>query len=342
MRLELRDAAVGYGRALVLEDVSFVLEGGRIGCLLGPSGSGKTTLLRAVAGFEPLARGEVIADGDVLSGPRTHVPPEQRRIGMVFQDHALLPHLTALENVELGLFRLPRRAAAARAREMLALVGLLGHADRHPHRLSGGQQQRVALARALAPEPRMVLFDEPFASLDPELRNRLARDVRDALRRTGTSALLVTHSQSEAFAMADVVGLVGEHRLQQWDEPAVLYETPASRFVARFVGQGALLAGTVVDHGRARCAAGEVALRGPTRPVGTAVDVLLRPENIRLVAGGPTVAHVVARRFDVDGFRCSVRLPGGIELEARVGRDGAPPEGARVGIELIGPAIAFA
>ena len=342
MQLELKGASVGYGGARVLEDVSLRLESGRIGCLLGPSGSGKTTLLRAIAGFEPLQRGAILADGEVLTGPGVHVPPEHRRIGMVFQDHALLPHLTAVDNVRLGLFRMPRVAAAARARDMLALVGLADYANRHPHRLSGGQQQRVALARALAPEPRMVLFDEPFASLDPELRLRLAGDVREALLRTGTSALLVTHSQSEAFAMADVVGLVGDHQLQQWDTPAALYDRPASRFVARFVGEGTLLPATVASSGWAMCVAGEVALADVDMPVGQQVEVLLRPENVQLVEGGPRKAKVIGRRFEADTYRCSLQLATGEVLEVRAPRDRAPESGSEVGFALIGSVVAFA
>lgn len=342
MRLELRDVAVGYGQTRVLEDVSFHLEPGQIGCLLGPSGSGKTTLLRAVAGFESIRGGEIRAEGEVLSGRSVHVPPEQRRIGMVFQDHALLPHLKALANVELGLFRLTRKQAAVRARDMLALVGLLDHAGHLPHQLSGGQQQRIALARALAPEPRMVLFDEPFASLDPELRTRLARDVRAALKRTGTSALLVTHSQDEAFAMADRVGLVGEHRLQQWGAPATLYENPASRFVARFVGQGSLLPATVIGNQRARCLAGEVALRDSNLPVGTPIDILARPENVRLTDAGACKATVTERRFEADRYVCALQLADGGMLETAVARNHAPAEGDVVGFELIGPVVAFA
>ncbi|GHA84099.1 ABC transporter ATP-binding protein [Cognatilysobacter bugurensis] len=342
MRLEVDRAAVGYGGRIVLDDVSFGLEPGQIGCLLGPSGSGKTTLLRAIAGFEPLARGAILAEGMALSRPGTHLPPEQRRIGMVFQDHALLPHLTARENVRLGLFRSPARQAHARATEMLALVGLADEADRYPHRLSGGQQQRIALARALAPEPRMLLFDEPFASLDPELRDRLARDVRAALKRTGTTALLVTHSQSEAFAMADVIGLVGEGRLQQWGDVSALYDSPASRFVAGFVGEGTLLPGTIIANGRVRCAVGETTFKGGAWPVGTAVEVLVRPENVRVMSGGTCTAQVIERRFRGESFLCVLRLADGQELKALLHRSSAPAEGASVAIALEGPLVAFA
>src|SRR5690606_7160777 len=220
---------------------------GEIGCLIGPSGAGKTTLLRAVAGFEPLGAGAIRADNELLVGEGVSLPPEKRQISMVFQDHALLPHLSVLDNVRFGLFRWPRAKALARANEMLALVGLADHARRPPHQLSGGQQQRVALARALAPQPRLVLLDEPFSSLDPDLRERLAVQVREALKATGIGALMVTHSQAEAFAMADRLGVIGEGRLQQWATAYDLYHLPANRFVAGFVGEGALLPARVVD-----------------------------------------------------------------------------------------------
>lgn len=337
MRLELSKAAVGYAGRAVLSDVSFVLEGGQIGCLLGPSGSGKTTLLRAVAGFEPLQNGEIRGDGGLLSGRGIHLPPEQRRIGMVFQDHALLPHLTALENVRLGLFSLPREAAKARCIEMLSLVGLADQAQRYPHQLSGGQQQRVALARALAPEPRLVLFDEPFASLDPELRSRLARDVRLALKDTGTSALLVTHSQAEAFAMADIIGLVGDGRLHQWDTATALYQHPATRFVAGFVGEGVVLTGAGVGNGRVRCVLGDVAVRDATVRENVAVDLLVRPENVGIVPVGISQGYVTERQFRGATCLCTLRLEGGTVVQASVNTADAPCEGETVGLMLSGP-----
>lgn len=342
MRLELSDVAVGYGGATVLSGVSLVLDSGTIGCLLGPSGSGKTTLLRAIGGFEPLQHGAIRADGELLSGPGMHQPPERRRIGMVFQDHALLPHLSALENVRFGLFALPRRDAVARAMRMLDLVGLADLAGRYPHELSGGQQQRIALARALAPQPRMVLFDEPFASLDPDLRERLARDVRAALKATGTSALLVTHTQAEAFAMADVVGLVGEGRLHQWEAPDLLYRRPSTRFVAGFVGEGVLLRGCVLEPGRARCVLGDVALQDAALAAGCAVDLLVRPANLRLVPQGGHAATVVERRFRGVDAMCIVRLPDGTTLKASIPVDAAPDEGAIVALQLAGPVAAIA
>ena len=342
MRLEVSDVAVGYDGGSVLSGVSFALASGAIGCLLGPSGSGKTTLLRAIGGFEPLRRGAIVADGEVLSGAGVHQAPERRRIGMVFQDHALLPHLTALGNVRLGLFALPRREAERRALEMLELVGLAPFAARYPHALSGGQQQRIALARALAPRPRLVMFDEPFASLDPELRERLARDVRAALKATGTSALLVTHTQAEAFAMADTVGLVGEGRLHQWDPPQALYQRPASRFVAGFVGEGVLLPGRVVAPARALCALGEVALHDAACPPGAPVDLLVRPEHVRRVAEGGHAARVVDRRFRGADVLCTLALADGIVLKAALAQGEAPDEGARLQVGLAGPVAALA
>ena len=337
MRLELSSTTVGYAGCAVLSDVSFVLEGGQIGCLLGPSGSGKTTLLRAVAGFEPLFRGEIRADSDLLSGRGIHLPPEQRRIGMVFQDHALLPHLTALENVRLGLFGRQPEAAKARAIEMLLLVGLADHAQRYPHQLSGGQQQRVALARALAPAPRMVLFDEPFASLDPELRSRLARDVRTVLKDTQTSSLLVTHSQAEAFATADVIGLVGEGRLHQWDTATGLYQRPATRFVAAFVGEGVVLTGVGAGSGRVQCILGDVAVRDGTARAGVNVDLLVRPENVRILPGATLRGCVIERQFRGANCLCIMRLDDGTVVHASVNTADAPCEGEMVGLTLSGP-----
>ncbi|MEH3085875.1 MAG: ATP-binding cassette domain-containing protein [Xylophilus ampelinus] len=207
----------GRGARPVLDGFSLELGPGALGCLLGPSGCGKTTVLRAVAGFEPLRAGTIALDGALLSGPGVHRAPERRRVGMVFQEHALFPHLSAAQNVAFGLRRLPRAAQAERVRAMLALVGLEALGGRHPHALSGGQQQRVALARALAPAPDLLLLDEPFSSLDPETRERLSAEVRGILRAAGQTALMVTHHEAEAAAMADRIGRMDGGRLLRWD-----------------------------------------------------------------------------------------------------------------------------
>lgn len=203
-----------------VDNFSLLLPAGRIGCLLGPSGCGKTTVLRAIAGFEPLRAGAILLGDKLLSSPTTHVPPEQRRVGMMFQEYALFPHLNAAHNVAFGLRRLPREARAAKVDEMLALVGLHDAGERFPHELSGGQQQRVALARALAPAPALLLLDEPFSNLDSSTRERLTAEVRDILKAAGQTAMLVTHNEAEAHAMADRIGVMHNGRLVRWGEQA--------------------------------------------------------------------------------------------------------------------------
>lgn len=318
MRLELRSATVGYHGRRVLEDVSFTLADGEIGCLLGPSGCGKTTLLRAIAGFEPLMAGQIRADDQIYSGAGHWLPPERRQFGMVFQDHALLPHLTALDNVRMGLFRQPRKQARARAMDMLALVDLADSAKAFPHQLSGGQQQRVALARALAPEPLLVLLDEPFSALDPELRERLALQVRSALKAAGVSAILVTHSQGEAFAVADRIAVVGNGRLQQWASAYDLYHRPANRFVAGFIGDGVLMPARVAAHDVLETPFGRVS--GCTACLGlspgTHVDMLLRPDDVLHDEGSALRTRVVQRQFRGADFLYTLQLGSGERLLA--------------------------
>ena len=241
--LEVINTEVGYGGAPVVCQVSFELEPGRIGCLLGPSGCGKTTLLRAIAGFELLQGGEIRMRGQVVSHAGWSLPPEKRRVGMVFQDFALFPHLKIGENIGFGLRHLSERERRARVQTLLGLVGLPEYENAYPHQLSGGQQQRVALARAMAPRPELLLLDEPFSSMDAELREQLAREVRDIIKEEEITALLVTHDQYEAFAMADEIGVLNAGKLMQWDSGYNLYHRPGNRFVADFIGQGVILPG---------------------------------------------------------------------------------------------------
>ena len=218
--LELAGVTVAYetphGLQPVLQDFSLALPAGHIGCLLGPSGCGKTTVLRAIAGFEPLRAGHITLGGVLLSSTTMHLPPEQRRVGMMFQEYALFPHLTAVQNVVFGLRRLPAAERNARGAQLLALVGLADAGVRYPHQLSGGQQQRVALARALAPAPALLLLDEPFSNLDASTRERLAAEVGTILRAAGQTAVLVTHNEAEAQAMADEIGVMQNGRLTHW------------------------------------------------------------------------------------------------------------------------------
>jgi len=241
-QLQVRYA--GAARAAV-EDVSFGLKAGDIGVLIGPSGCGKTTLLRAVAGLERAQGGSISLGGVVVSNAQVHMQAENRRIGMVFQDYALFPHLDVGQNVGFGIHHLGRTERARRVAEVLALVGLAGSERRYAHELSGGQQQRVALARALAPAPQLLLLDEPFSNLDVDLRERLALEVRAILKAANATALFVTHDQLEAFAVGDYIGVMREGQLHQWDDAYALYHRPATRFVADFIGHGVFTPATI-------------------------------------------------------------------------------------------------
>lgn len=244
--LELDRIRLAYdtpqGLRTVVQDLSLTLPAGHIGCLLGQSGCGKTTILRAIAGFEPVRSGHITVEGTVISSGSTQVAPEHRRVGMMFQDYALFPHLTVAENVAFGLRKLMNKTErAARVQHLLELVGLAAAAGSYPHEISGGQQQRVALARALAPSPDLLLLDEPFSNLDVDTRERLAFEVRDILKSTGHTAILVTHNQAEAFAIADRIGVMRDGNIEQWDTPYNLHHHPVNTFVRDFVRREALV-----------------------------------------------------------------------------------------------------
>jgi iron(III) transport system ATP-binding protein len=246
MFLQVNNLSIHYAGAAApaVSNLSLSLERGQIGVLIGPSGSGKTTLLRALAGLEPVTQGDIYVDQDRVGSSNFQLAPESRRIGMVFQDYALFPHMTVAENVAFGLFDWPRSKSKEKANlinEMLELVDLSEFSSRYPHELSGGQQQRAALARALAPKPRLLLLDEPFSNLDVELRERLAHEIRGILLKAKITALMVTHDQLEAFAVGDVIGVMNESRLEQWSDPYTLYHRPLNRFVASFIGHGVFL-----------------------------------------------------------------------------------------------------
>ncbi|HXF47301.1 MAG TPA: ABC transporter ATP-binding protein [Burkholderiaceae bacterium] len=340
--IESLRVAYGPNEASVLDDLSLALEAGDIGCIVGASGCGKTTLLRAIAGFLPVAAGSIRIAGACVSAPGSTVPPEKRGVGLVFQDYALFPHLRVIDNVAFGLRRLEPDERARRARQMLELVGLAAHARRYPHELSGGQQQRVALARALAPAPKLLLMDEPFSNLDVELRARLGAEVRQILKDSGTSAILVTHDQQEAFAIADKVGVMHRGRLEQWDRPYELYHRPATRFVADFIGQGVFLPARVIDRERLAIELGE--LRGDV-PVacemgcdvcgkGCHVEVLLRPDDVVHDDTSPLTAEVVRKIFRGGDFVYTLRLASGREVLALVPSHHDHAIGERIGIRL--------
>ena len=341
--LELRQVSQAYDGRPVLDNLSFQLDTGLIGCLLGPSGCGKTTVLRCIAGFEPLTHGEVVLHGEVMSRPGLTVPAERRRIGMVFQDYALFPHLTVERNIAFGLRGVSEAARAARVAELLETIGLLPVARRYPQELSGGQQQRVALARALAPRPELLLLDEPFSNLDVEMRERLSLEVRDILKQQKATAILVTHDQHEAFNIADEIGLMAHGRIEQWDTPYRLYHEPATRFVADFIGQGVLLPGTVLDGQTVRMELG--VLRGrfmSELPRGSAVDVLLRPDDILHDDASPMQARVLHKAFRGAEFLYTLQLPGGGRVLSLVPSHHNHAVGETIGIRLeIDHVVAF-
>ncbi|OOC08982.1 MULTISPECIES: ABC transporter ATP-binding protein [Thioalkalivibrio] len=315
--LDLDHIDIGYDGQPVVHDASLQLPEGQIGCLLGPSGCGKTTLLRAIAGFEPVMRGEVRMNGRTMSDPGFTVPPEKRGVGMVFQDFALFPHLTVGDNLRFGIRHWSRAKQDERVRQLLRLVGLIGYEPGYPHALSGGQQQRVALARALAPRPGLLLLDEPFSSMDVELRGELAREVREILRAENTTAILVTHDQNEAFAFADRIAVIHEGRIAQLDSAYNLYHRPANRFVADFIGEGTLIPGMVEPGNQVDTALGH--LQGPLSEdlaPGTAVDVLVRPDDIAIDnENGEVRTEVLDKAFRGADFLYTLRLPDGLSVQ---------------------------
>jgi iron(III) transport system ATP-binding protein len=334
MWLELDNVGRYFGERKAVDGLTLRLARGSIGCLLGPSGCGKTTALRAIAGFEPIDAGEIRAHGRVLSKPGHHASPDTRRIGMVFQDYALFPHLTVRDNVAFGLHRLPQATQQSRATEMLAVVGLADYATRYPHQLSGGQQQRVALARALAPEPELILLDEPFSSLDVDLRERLSAEVRAVLKSLNATALLVTHDQQEAFVVADVVGVMRDGRLEQWDAPYELYHRPATRFVADFVGQGVFVRGEVIGPGAVRTEIGVVRASGTDWEQGKPVDLLLRPDDVIHDDASELRAEVCARAFRGAEFLYTLKMPSGTQLLSLVPSHHDHSIGEHIGIRI--------
>ena len=335
MWLELQDVVRTFGERRAVAGLSLRLPQGAIGCLLGPSGCGKTTALRCIAGFEPVDGGAIRDHQRVLAQPGFTMSPAERRIGMVFQDYALFPHLTVAQNVAFGLHQSAAAIRARRVQDMLATVGLSDYADQYPHQLSGGQQQRVALARALAPEPELVLLDEPFSSLDVELRQRLSAEVRTVLKSLNATALLVTHDQQEAFAVADLVGVMRAGRLEQWDAPYNLYHRPATRFVADFIGQGVFIAGEVAAENAVQTEIGVLRANGQSQwNKGARVDVLLRPDDVIHDDASSFRAEVCHRAFRGADFLYTLKLPSGARLLSLVPSHHNHAVGEKIGIRI--------
>ncbi|MFP5333836.1 MAG: ABC transporter ATP-binding protein [Actinomycetes bacterium] len=346
-RLEIRGLRKSFGSTEVLRGLDLDVPSGALAAVLGPSGCGKTTLLRVVAGFEHADAGEVHVGGRVLAADGVHVPPEHRRVGVVPQEGALFPHLTVEDNVAFGLPRRGRqqaRARSERAAELLALVGLADLRDRMPAELSGGQQQRVALARALAPDPDVVLLDEPFSALDAGLRAAVREDVRAALHATGATGLLVTHDQEEALSTADLVAVVRDGVVVQSAAPQQVYTAPGDLDVATFVGEAVVLPATVTD-GVAVTPLGRLPLlRGPAGDGGVG-HVVVRPEQVRMVRVGRGVTATVTGTVFY-GHDASVRLevpgPDGEPVPVLCRTQGPLPASQEIGLIVAGPVSFFA
>ena len=326
MSLVFEDVAHRYASEQVLHGVTLTAEPGEVTCLLGASGSGKSTLLRLAAGLERLQAGEIRLDGTVLCTPTTHPPPEQRPVGLVFQEHVLFPHKTVLDNVTFGLRHLDPRRRRALAEAGLASVGLSAFADRYPDTLSGGQQQRVALARSLAPAPRVMLLDEPFANVDATLRRALREDARAALRRSGSIAVIVTYDPEEALELADRIAVMDGGRIAQVGTPDAIWRHPAERAVAMLFGEAQRLCGTVSEDG-VTTQFGRLALRCNGAAVGDDVDVLVRPTAVSLRSAEAGVVdnvrflgdrHLVLVQADGETLRASVTDLHGIGVGDRV------------------------
>jgi iron(III) transport system ATP-binding protein len=308
--LELRSVSCAYEPTRpAVRDITFSAREGEILCLLGPSGCGKTTILRAIAGFEPVRSGEIFLSGRLVSSSNGTVPTEERHVGMVFQEYALFPHLRVADNIAFGLRALPRAERRRRVQEMLQLTGLEGFERRYPHELSGGQQQRVALSRALVQNPVVLLLDEPFSNLDPDMAGRMRQELHALLRRMKTTTILVTHDHDEAFAMADRIAVLNQGALEQMDAPEVIYHLPSTPFVADFVGQADFISGTV-QGGMVHTELSEFP-NTLTCADGSSVVVMIRPDDIQLIPNKTASPRIVGRQFRGSENLYTVRLPSG-------------------------------
>jgi len=308
--LQINNVSVCFDEATIVHSTTLVLGDGQIGCILGPSGCGKSTLLRAVAGLEGLCSGEIILGGRCLSSADHTIPPDQRQVGMVFQDFALFPHLTVAENIAFGLRTWSKVDCQQRVERLLELVGLPDMAARYPDSLSGGQQQRIALARAMAPKPKLLLLDEPFSGLDASLREELVPEIREILLEEQVSALLVTHDQMEAFAMADKIAVMNEGTIHQSDTAYNVYHEPTSRFVASFVGQGEFMRAIVVDDYSVDSSLGRLYSKDPHGFVeNQSVEILIRPDDVLHDDDSEVTGKILSKQFRGSHFLYRVMLP---------------------------------
>jgi iron(III) transport system ATP-binding protein len=333
--IKIKNLSVFIEGRSILENISFSLKEAGIACLLGPSGCGKTTLLRCLAGFEKQHQGEIWIKGVRVSNPRHQLPVEQRQIGMVFQDYALFPHLSVADNITFALNNKDAKAVKQRLDELVELLSLQKHVNKYPHSLSGGQQQRVALARAMATRPSVLLLDEPFASLDVELREQIARELRQILKQDGITTIMVSHNQLEAFAMADVVGVINEGNLLQWDSAINLYHEPASYEVANFIGEGIFISGEVINDKAVNTEIGKIqSAVAHGVDLGKKVKVLIRPDDILHDDDSSMTARVRDKAFRGAEFLYTLELESGVRLLSLVPSHHDHPINESIGIRL--------
>ncbi len=333
--IEIKDVSLSIEGRSILEDISFGVNEAGIACLLGPSGCGKTTLLRCIAGFERQYKGQVWIKGVRVSNPTHHLPVEQRHIGMVFQDYALFPHMTVRDNIVFGLKNLNIKMVSQRLEELVTLLSLEKHINKYPHSLSGGQQQRVALARAMAPRPGVLLLDEPFASLDIELREQIARELRQILKHDGITTIMVSHNQLEAFAMADVVGVMNDGQLLQWDTAFDLYHEPETAMVADFIGEGVFITGEVINDKEVKTEIGIIqSTVAHETGIGKKVRVLIRPDDVLHDDDSTMTARVIDKAFRGAEFLYTLELESGLRVLSLVPSHHDHPMNEPIGIRL--------
>lgn len=319
----------------VVKNFSLEAEAGEFITLLGPSGCGKTTSLRLLAGFERPDSGTIKIAGEVVASKGQYLPAEKRRVGMVFQDYALFPHVNVLDNIGFGL---QGKEKPKRAKEMLSLVGLDGFGERMPYELSGGQQQRVALARALAPQPKVMLLDEPFSNLDTSLRQQVRGEVRHILREAGTTTLFVTHDQEEALSLSDRVAVMFEGEVGQIGSPFELYTRPNSRKVAAFIGEANFVKAEAYGN-RAQCGLGELRLLAPKHG---SIELLIRPDMLNLLPTDEgTPAVITWREYYGHNQRVGLRLVDGTDLVARTDTQIIYKIGEQIRVSVYAPLLAF-
>jgi iron(III) transport system ATP-binding protein len=333
--LQVDNISCRYENESAVNSATFELEKGTLACLLGPSGCGKTTVLRAIAGFQQLHTGSISLNNKCISNVEGNIPPENRNLSMVFQDHALFPHLTVEKNISAGLHGKTKDETLETVDKMLSYVRLENYRNRFPHELSGGQQQRVALARALAPRPGLLLMDEPFSNLDLELRENLGQEVRELLKEIGTTCIMVTHDQQDAFTFSDVIGVMNNGRIEQWDTPYNLYHEPITRFVANFVGDGVFIDAKITATNAVEC---ELAtLQGDLREnskIGQSIRLLVRPDDIIHDDHSKMTARIRKKVFRGESYLYTLVLPSGNEILSLVPSHHNHAIGEDLGIKL--------